>query len=197
MDAYIGEVRAFGFNFIPQGWVRCDGTLYSAQSYPALYALLGNTYGGTPGQNFAVPNLQGFAVMGAGTGPGLTPRQVGKTYGATTVTLNGINQLPPHNHTLSLVRPTMTNLSQTMQGTPVANTSWLTQVQQVKTDTTTNGVPAYTKYTGQSPNATLHDATIGIAGGNADGSTAAHENRQPYLAMCFYICIDGIFPTGQ
>ena len=45
MDAYIGEIRAFPFSFIPESWLGCFGQTLQVGQYQALYALIGNTYG--------------------------------------------------------------------------------------------------------------------------------------------------------
>lgn len=59
-EQLMAEIRIFAFNqFVPLGWLKCDGTLYNVQQYQALYALIGNTYGGTGGMTFAVPDLMG------------------------------------------------------------------------------------------------------------------------------------------
>lgn len=60
MDPLLGEIQLFAFNqFAPMGWMKCDGTVFNVQMYQALYALIGNTYGGTPNQTFALPDLTG------------------------------------------------------------------------------------------------------------------------------------------
>ncbi len=56
---FIGEIRLFPFAFTPEGWLRCDGTLYDVMQLQPLYALIGNTYGGVPGKTFAVPDFTG------------------------------------------------------------------------------------------------------------------------------------------
>lgn len=44
----------------PVGWVLCDGSSFATTKYPALFAELGYTYGGS-GANFNVPaNTSGF-----------------------------------------------------------------------------------------------------------------------------------------
>jgi microcystin-dependent protein len=49
----------------PKGWLLCDGAKYGANQYPLLYAVIKNQYGGTPGVDFAVPNLNNRFIMGA------------------------------------------------------------------------------------------------------------------------------------
>ena len=48
---------------VPDGFLACDGALYSRITYPNLYAALLYTYGGS-GDNFAVPDLRSRFVMG-------------------------------------------------------------------------------------------------------------------------------------
>jgi len=65
-----GAVLPFAYNVtsgnIPAGWLLCDGSIYTVTAYPTLGALLANTYGGSTG-TFAVPNLKGLFIRGAGT----------------------------------------------------------------------------------------------------------------------------------
>lgn len=74
----VGAVALFGGNFVPAGWLACDGSVFDGADYPALIALIGTTYGGS-GPDFAVPDLTGRAAYGAGTGRGLAPVALGMT----------------------------------------------------------------------------------------------------------------------
>ena len=58
MDEYLGIIKLFGGNFIPKGFLECNGQLLSIQNYQALYSLLGTNYGGDGISNFALPKLQ-------------------------------------------------------------------------------------------------------------------------------------------
>ena len=57
MDYFIGQVAYFGFDWPPQNWALCNGQTLSISNYQALYALIGNKYGGDGRQTFALPNL--------------------------------------------------------------------------------------------------------------------------------------------
>lgn len=59
MEVFIGSIQLFAFNFPPLGWQFCNGQLLLINQNQALFALIGNTYGGDGVQNFALPNLQG------------------------------------------------------------------------------------------------------------------------------------------
>lgn len=185
-DPFIGEVRVFSYNFIPQGWKACDGSELNVAQYQALYAIIGNTFGGSPSKTFKVPDLRGQAVSGAGTGAGLTPRNLGNTYGVQTVTLTE-SQMPAHTHPLQR----QTNA----KGVPTGKTA----APDSKSDLATLSILESSKWTNiatfqnsGSPNTTLHPSTI-----TPSGSTqpSAHNNMQPYQAIQFCIAYLGIFPS--
>lgn len=196
MDAYIGEIRAFTFGFIPEGWLRCYGQIIDARQYQALYALIGNTYGGSAQQyTFGLPNLQAMAPIGQGLGAGLTARQMGKTYGTATETLASINYLPPHNHTVQAMKPVSANLNTNAETTPVANQSWLSQAGTVYDATHYRNPKSYIPATSPpSVNATFTALTISPACANPNGYVSSHSNVQPYLTVVMCICWNGIFP---
>src|SRR3546814_1912750 len=98
---FLGEVRLFGFNFVPQDWHACDGSLLSIAQNDALFALLGTTYGGDGQTSFAVPDLRGQVPLHQGKGPGLTPRVIGEGGGSETVTL-AVQQLGAHGHAFAV-----------------------------------------------------------------------------------------------
>jgi microcystin-dependent protein len=56
---------------VPVGWLLCDGRSVTPGDYPALYAYIGNIYGGDA-ITFALPDLVGRFALGAGD-PGRQP----------------------------------------------------------------------------------------------------------------------------
>jgi Microcystin-dependent protein len=59
MDEFItGQVVLFPFDFVPEGFMLCDGRSLNVDSYRALYSLINNRFGGDM-QNFNIPNLKG------------------------------------------------------------------------------------------------------------------------------------------
>jgi microcystin-dependent protein len=96
-DQFVGEIRAFPFNFAPNGWAVCNGQLLAISQNTALFSLLGTQFGGNGTSNFALPNLQGSAPLDFGQGPGLSPRVIGETGGEQAVTLTLV-QIPAHTH---------------------------------------------------------------------------------------------------
>lgn len=95
IQPFLGQIRAFPSNEVPNGWTPADGRLLSISANIALYTILGTTYGGDGVTTFALPNLSGRVPVGAGAGQ--TNRALGSAFGDSTVTLT-VAQLPPHSH---------------------------------------------------------------------------------------------------
>lgn len=187
MDAFIGEIRPFAFGFVPRGWLPCDGQLLNISQYTPLFAILGITYGGNGTSTFGLPNLAGITPVGSGTSPTTGVWPLGDKTGAETVTLLS-SEIPSHNHTLVMELPGATVQNDT-SATPTANSSWLSHPMQVTSPTAAINIPAFTPPASGNLDTNLHPSTIGIA-----GSSAPHENRQPYLAIQYCICNEGMFP---
>ena len=92
--SFVGELGIFAGNFGPDGAPLASGQLLSINQNQALFSLLGTTYGGDGRTNFALPNLNGTALIGSGQGPGLPPQDLGGQTGSFDVTLTS-QQLPP------------------------------------------------------------------------------------------------------
>jgi microcystin-dependent protein len=191
MEAYMGTVMAWAPNFAPRGWMFCQGQTLSIAQYSALFALLGTTYGGNGQSTFALPNLASRVPLGAGAGPGLSPYSLGQQSGTESVTLNS-GQMPAHNHTVEVTNSPITVSSANADSAAPTNGSSIAApgVASGRDFTPTLG------FNSADPDTTLNKATsgtpvvtVGIAGGNQP-----HENLQPYLALNFIICIEGIFP---
>jgi microcystin-dependent protein len=80
-DPFVAEIRVMPYNFAPRGWAMCDGQLMPISQNTALFALLGTTYGGNGKTTFALPDLRARFAMSAGSGPGLSPRELGQAAG--------------------------------------------------------------------------------------------------------------------
>ena len=83
-DEYLGEIITAGFNFCPRGTLEADGRLLPIMENTALFSLFGTLYGGDGRTTFALPDLRGRTIVGAGQGPGLTGRQQGQAGGSET-----------------------------------------------------------------------------------------------------------------
>ncbi|MDR3529654.1 MAG: tail fiber protein [Rhodopila sp.] len=169
---YVGQVIAVGFNFVPAGWLACDGSTYPISEYDVLYNLIGTTYGGDGTRTFGVPDLRGRTPVDAGQGPGLSNYTLGQRGGAETVTLTAA-QVGSHNH------PLIASAQTGSISTPASNLA-IAQVSE-----------AQVKVFGVGPgNTTLSANAVGPS-----GSSQPHENRQPFLTVNYIICYAGIYPS--
>src|SRR5262249_48331982 len=99
-EPFVGEIFASGFNFAPQGYAFCDGSVMSIAQNTALFSLLGTTFGGNGQTTFALPDLRGRVGIKFGQGPGLSPYSLGEVGGDEAVTLT-VAEMPSHAHPLS------------------------------------------------------------------------------------------------
>jgi len=172
-DPFTGEIQIYGFNFAPYNWATCSGQLMPIQQNTALFSLLGTMFGGNGTSNYQLPNYIGNAACGQGSGPGLTPRTMGETFGSDSVTLLS-TEMPFHSHGATIYnQPTTANRS----GIPASGDAVITpeNVQILAVGTT--------------PNVNFPVQTIGSTGGGQP-----HQNQQPYLTLNFCICLSGVFP---
>lgn len=89
---YIGEIRMFGGNFAPAGWMFCEGQLLPIAENNNLFLLIGTTYGGDGRSTFGLPDLRGRLPIHQGDGFTLA-----ETGGAEQITLT-VQQIPTHSH---------------------------------------------------------------------------------------------------
>jgi len=173
MDPYTGEIRIVGFPFAPIGWALCDGTVLPIAQYTPLFAVIGANFGGDGKNTFALPNLQGRVPLHWGDNPSLTPRHLGETGGAQTATVTSL----PHTHQAYGV-VTLGN------ATSPAGAVWGTLAGRAPTSC----------YSDLGPNVIMSPVTIDPT--SSSTGLVAHNNMQPYLALYFIICCDGIFPSA-
>jgi len=98
-----GQIVAFAGDTAPDRWLMCDGTTYLRVDYPDLYATLDAAFI-VDADHFSVPDLRGRTLLGAGSGPGLTPRSVGATGGEEAHQLT-VAELASHSHSISTQLP--------------------------------------------------------------------------------------------
>jgi len=91
---YVGEIRMFGGNFAPAGWMFCEGQLLPISENETLFNLIGTTYGGDGQSTFALPDLRGRLPIHQGNSFILA-----QNGGVETVTLT-TQQIPIHTHAL-------------------------------------------------------------------------------------------------
>lgn len=179
MTGVLAYVTTFAGNFAPNGWATCEGQILAISQNTALFSLLGTTYGGDGKVTFALPDLRGRAVVGAGQGAGLSLYDLGQQGGTENTTLLP-PQLPIHTHAIQLgftpkcsssngstANPNNANYAPLSSGANAFSSSFNAKMQ-------------------------LYNATVntGMA-----GSTLPFTNRNPYLALTYIICMSGVFPS--
>jgi len=162
---YVGEIRIFGGNFAPAGWMFCEGQLLPISENETLFTLIGTTYGGDGQSTFALPDLRGRLPLHQGNGFVLA-----QTGGVETVTLT-TSQIPAHGH--SMLASANTGSSANPQGNVLDQMSG-----------------AILFYKGQTPATPMNASNVGSTGGSQP-----HDNFQPYLCLSFIISLFGIFPS--
>ena len=162
---FIGEIRLFAGTYAPFGWSFCDGSLLSISNNPALFNLIGTTYGGDGINTFSLPDLR--SRLPVHQSPNMA---TGSKGGSEQVTLN-TTQIPLHNHN------PLAN-SQTGTSSSPAGNYWASQ-------------PSLLPYgAATSINTTLNASSISFTGGNQP-----HDNMVPFLAVTYIIALYGAMPT--
>lgn len=187
-QSYIGELRAYPYNFAPRNWATCQGQILPISQNTALFSILGTTYGGNGQTTFALPNLSGRVTnsAGGGTGPGLSPYSLGEQAGSETVTLLS-TEMPAHNHTLDVwYQPGAVADYMVANPSPSVHFSRLL----VKAQTGAAYSNGQIWNTPPIESATqLNVQTFAVQGGSQP-----HNNIQPNLTLLWCICINGVFP---
>ncbi|WP_422355483.1 phage tail protein [Roseivirga pacifica] len=81
MEGTIGEMKVFAGSYAPKNWMICNGEYLKIEDNMALFSVIGTTYGGDGMRTFALPDMRGRTVIGAGRGPGLSDRKAGEKLG--------------------------------------------------------------------------------------------------------------------
>jgi len=163
---YVGEIRMFGGNFAPAGWMFCEGQLLPISEFETLFNLIGTTYGGDGQSTFALPDLRGRLPVHQGNGFTLA-----ETGGVETVTLT-VSQIPAHSHPFLASQNLASGSSPSGEVPAKASNA------------------AITPYGTDTPLTTLGPSSIGSTGGSQP-----HDNFQPYLCIDFIISMFGVFPS--
>jgi microcystin-dependent protein len=164
-NPFTGEIRIFAGDFAPVGWVFCHGQILPIAVYESFFNLIGTIYGGDGQETFAVPDLRGRLPVHVGP-----EVQIGQFGGAEQIALPS-SSVPAHSHVLQAATQPASI------GIPTGN---------YVADTTANGTLLYGPI---GSTAAMSPAAI-----EPVGASSPHENRMPYLAMHYIICVDGIFP---
>lgn len=217
-DPLIGQISILSFNWAPNKWAFCDGTLLGVSYNAALFSLLGIAFGGDGRSSFGLPDLRGRAPIHYSTAPppGFQFAYPFSSFAGSEITTLTVGNLPPHFHNISSA-----SVGTDITTTTIANSSGLTG-----TVRSFGGPPST-----NNPSGTYNAITLGgnsystaqnamMANGNVDisgsvavsvnshltngsvtgitdsiGSGQPISNLQPFLALNFVIALDGTYPS--
>lgn len=170
-DPYTGEIRMFGFPYVPADWAACNGATVPVRQQSTLFSLIGITFGGNGTSTFQLPNLSARGFCGSGQGPGLQPYSLGNAFGEATIALN-VSEMAAHNHQAFAY-----------EGGTGAHTPGPTASSALSTSDL-NAIYA----------AAPADQALSPVAITSSGGGQAHENRQPGLPLLLCIAMNGIYP---
>lgn len=162
---FMGEIKIVSFNFAPKGWAQCNGQSLPINQNQALFSLLGTSFGGNGQTTFALPDFRGRIPIHIGNG-----LLIGQNGGQEFHTLTQ-SEMTQHLHFLN------------------ANS----------TNTGATNIPTGNVFANSAPN-NLYGAVQNLTTALPEtitnvGGSQPHENRQPFLVLCFVIALQGIFPS--
>lgn len=198
-----GIISLFAGSTAPSGYLACDGSAVSRDTYSALFAVIGTTYGAGDGSTtFNLPDLSGRVAIGASTS-----HAMGTTGGEETHTLTSgelaahAHEVPQHGHadTISATTPAFSHTvtqpaykysspsntngkeysgsrSNAFSGTSSAAASRTTNVSiaaHAAADCTMSGG--------------VTDAPAFDTGDAGETTVVAHNNMQPFMTMLYII----------
>ena len=196
----IGSVHIFAGSSIPAGFLPCDGSAVSRDTYSTLFSVIGTNFGPGDGvTTFNLPSLDGRVVVGSGNS-----YSVAQSGGEETHSLTA-SEIPSHQHGVqshshgNTFSVTTSTLSHTV-GQPAYS---YTKPNGTTTSSGSSGTTAFTSTSSltatRSANITIPDhpitncnvtCTVGDCAafdtepaGNGDG----HSNMQPFLSMNYVI----------
>lgn len=198
-----GIISLFAGSTAPSGYLACDGSAVSRDTYSALFAVIGTTYGAGDGSTtFNLPDLSGRVAIGASTS-----HAMGTTGGEESHVLTS-GELAAHSHEV----PQHGHADTISANTPALSHTVTQPAYKYSSPSNTNGKEysgsRSTAFSGTSSAAASRTTNVSIAahaaadctmsGGVTDASAfdtgdagetsvVAHNNMQPFMTMLYII----------
>lgn len=193
MEAFLSFIGIWPLKWAPNYWALCWGQSVSINDNPALFSLLGTTYGGDGRSYFKLPDFRGRVQVGYGSGIGLIPTTImGQIGGIEKVQLTQ-NEMPTHTHAAALSSVSVEFKASAMPGTePTPGAANATTLGATQSGRSTGD----NLYNTEAPTVSMNgiSASGGSISVNNAGLSQYHENRQPYIVTNYIMSMQGIFP---
>ena len=183
-EPFIGEIRAFGFNYAPRNWAFCQGQRIEISQNQVLFALITDYYGGDRRTYFCLPDLRGRVAIGQGSAPGIFPRFIGQMGGQERVVLTN-QQMPSHSHAITH------NLKADLRCSDGSG-------EKTSPLGATIAEAENSAFTDDGPNQDMKSGSVTLEGditAQNSGDSHPHENMQPYLVINYCIALNGLWPS--
>lgn len=207
-EAYSGQICTTAANYCPMndgnGYVQPIGQQLNINEYPALYAVIGTTYGGNASSYFNLPDLRGRSPVGTGQGTYLQNVTLGQKRGSDTPITLTQAQMPSHTHTATYnptgggatvtVNVPVSSNTGTSQVTPDATHSYLAaspngvQGSAAIWSSTMNKTTSIQGVTGSITGA-VGTVSVGVTGGGSSFTTLP-----PQIGVTYCIATQGLYP---
>ena len=195
-----GAIYMFAGATAPSGFLVCDGSAVSRETYAKLYAVIGTTYGvGDGTSTFNLPDLSGRVAMGLSSSHTLASNGGEETHALQASEMPAhTHTIPQHTHAHTIVMKTP-SLSHTISTQPAFNYNKPngTAGTQSGNGQAYNGTSSTTASLGTNVAVTAHAASNCTMGGSItdcnafdsgnNGSGSAHQNMQPFLTLYYII----------
>ncbi len=165
---FIGTIKLYAGSYLPKNWMFCNGDMLKIVKYTKLYSIIHIKYGGDGHEYFALPNLNGRAVMGEGN------------YNLATYLGKEKSNLQKY-HTPSHSHSVFCDVSDTTKSFEPQNNIFAKP-----------NLENILCYCAEHDNKTMGDEII-----SQEGGINGHSNMQPFLALHYIICVEGTYPHEQ
>lgn len=199
-----GMIYMFAGNQVPNGYLECDGSAVSRDTYSELFSAIGTTFGAGDGSTtFNLPDLSGRIAIGSSQ-----YHVLGSSGGSETVTLV-TDEIPQHTHevaqhghanNITATTPILSH-SVTQAVFTYAGPGSTGSIRNGAYPVTATGLNGTSTVNGSRTNASIaaHAATdCTVTGSITDadagttssyGSGSSHNNMQPYVTMMYIISV--------
>jgi microcystin-dependent protein len=164
----MGAIMLVAFDYAPPNWLECAGQTLQISQYTALFSIIGTQFGGNGTTTFRLPDLRSRVPIHVDRA-----NLIGQTGGTESVDLT-MEQMAQHRHNFqaTAAEATVSDPSGNLLATGASR-----------------GVAPYVPLGGNTKTDMAEHAI------QDNGAGQAHDNRQPYLAMKYLICVNGIYPS--